>query len=277
LPKPRFAIVLPSSILNIEPTLFLKSLRIHQVARWASIFGVDRVVFYREYDMPIEEYREHREIISIHWRYFFTPPYLRKRLIPKHPLLRYVGALPPIRLQEFEVKDKPSKGEERVGYVVYEGGVFTAYLDNEEEYRVVNECKPGFFKLRVIDTEGRIAECLDKDFYLGPRLSFAGSLKEVIVDTRGRAVLIATDKKGRTPSMDDVEVLLSRGKVVFLFGSPRRDLFEISGGEGFNIADYVDAVWNTVPGQRVVSVRTEEAVIVTLGIANYLISIKTRD
>jgi len=63
-------VVLPTSILSVEHHLLLKSIRIHQVARWTSIFGVYEVVFYREPDTPIEEFEEHRKLILDHWEYF---------------------------------------------------------------------------------------------------------------------------------------------------------------------------------------------------------------
>jgi len=53
-----------------------------------------------------------------------------------------------------------------------------------------------------------------------------------------------------------------------LFGSPKYDLFEISEQEGIDLSKFIDYTWNTVPGQKVVSVRTEEALIITLGVVN---------
>ncbi|ACL11504.1 putative RNA uridine N3 methyltransferase [Desulfurococcus amylolyticus] len=265
------SIVLPTSILSVEPTLFLKSLRIHQVARWSSIFGVNRVVFYREYETSRDEFREHREIISIHWRYFFTPPYLRRRLVPRNPLLRYVGALPPIRLSEFNVSGKPVDGEERIGFITLEEGKLTAYLDNVEKYSLVNpgDCKQGFSRVKVVDSRRKLAECIDTEYYIGPSLVFRNSLREALDEAGEKVFIIATDKTGEAPSLSNLASLKGRMELMLLFGSPERDLFEISRGEGFNLLEYVDAVWNTVPGQHVVSVRTEEAVIITLGLLNY--------
>ncbi|ADV65479.1 putative RNA uridine N3 methyltransferase [Desulfurococcus mucosus] len=263
------SIVLPSSILSVESTLLLKSLRIHQVARWTSIFGVSEVVFYREYGTPHGEYMGHRQLIELHWRYFFTPPYLRRRLVPRSPLLRYVGALPPIRLLDFDVKGKPVKGEERVGFAARERGGVVVYLDNEEKYTPLNECRPGFTKVRVVDTDGRLVECLDVEYYMGPSLSFKESLMEALTSVEGDVFKVATDKAGAPPAQRELESLGRAGRIALFFGGPRRGLFEISEAEGFNLLDYVDVVWNTIPGQRVVSIRTEEAVLATLGLVNY--------
>lgn len=265
-------IALPTSILSVESTLFLKSLRVHQVARVSSIFGVESVFFYREYSTPLEEYRRHRELIEALWRYFFTPPYLRRRLVPRNPLLRYVGALPPIRLQAFDVKGKPTRGEVRAAYITLKEDGVTALLDNTEEYKATGECSPGITMVRVVDTVERIAECINGDYYMGPKLFFSNSLKRILEDAESSVFKLATDKTGAVPSLRELRKLRGR-RILVLFGSPKRDLYEISAGEGFSILDYADAVWNTIPGQNVVSVRTEEAVAATLSLLNYFLAL----
>lgn len=262
-------IALPTSILSIEHSLLLKSIRIHQVARWSSIFGVKEVVFYREPSTTPEEFREHQTLISDHWSYFFTPPYLRRRLIPRTRSLRYVGVLPPIRLNVFNVGRKPVQGEIRIGYVFRdEDGSLRALIGDSSTYLVQGACRTGLLPLRIIDIERRIVEVYDKEVYRGPSIQFANSLRETVASIRGRVdYLIATDRDGEIVSDAPVRILRGR-RVGILFGSPKYGLFEISSQEGFDLRRYVDYNWNTIPNQEVVTVRTEEALIVTLGVIN---------
>lgn len=255
---------LPTSILRVEPTLFLKSLRIHQVARWTSIFGVNRALFFHDYETPGPRRREYERLIRDHWEYFFTPPYLRKALVPLRPTLRYVGALPPIRLKLFDVGRRPRRGEARIGYS-RDGAEFD--IGDEAPYRAVNECGKGLSLVEVVDIEARLVKCLNDDYYLGPLLDFRESLREV-VEGAGNALVIATDKNGVVPGRGDIAELRNAARVLILFGSPSRDLFELSSGEGFDVMDYADLVWNTAPGQMVASIRTEEALLITLSLIN---------
>jgi Uncharacterized conserved protein len=263
-------VILPTSILSVEHHLALKSIRIHQVARWTSIFGVYEVVFYREPSTSLEEFAEHKTLIEEHWKYFFTPPYLRKRLIPRNPALKYVGMLPPIRLGVFNVSRRPQRNELRIGYVYRSTGEkLKALIGDSVAYSVINECnKTGLIPVRVKDVEKHTVECLETPVYTGPRLSFTYSLKEAIEKYRyNTKFMVATDKNGLYPEKEVVESM--RGSIItLLFGGPKYDLFDISSQEGFDLKKHVDLVWNTIPRQKVVSVRTEEAVIITLGIVN---------
>jgi len=262
-------VALPTSILDVEHTPLLKAIRVHQVARWASIFGVYEVIFYKEPLIGHIEFQEQEKFIKTYWSYFFTPPYLRKTLIPPNPLLRYVGALPPIRLEAFNVAKKPKIGEVRVGFVYRDpSGKLYAHVGNRAPYFVKNTCEEGLRPLLVVSIENRVVECTEKPVYLGPRLTFYSSLREVLERSRSTShYVIATDKKGEFPSYDIVSKLRDRD-ITILFGSPRHDLFEIARQERLSLQRYVDYTWNTVPQQRVISIRTEEALIITLGVIN---------
>ncbi len=267
-------VALPTSILNVEHTPLLKAIRVHQVARWSSIFGVYEVIFYKEPTTGYGEFQEHEKFIKIYWNYFFTPPYLRKLLIPSNPILKYVGALSPIRLEVFNVSKKPRTGEIRVGFVYRDSSnTLRAHVGDRIPYLVVNNCEEGLRALRIVSSEKRFVECVDKTVYLGPRIVFHSSLFNVLKNAKDTSdFVIATDKKGVVPGSSDVFKLCGRD-VTILFGSPKYDLFEIAQQERILLEEYVDHVWNVVPGQRVVSVRTEEALIITLGVINAFLNL----
>ncbi|MGC8982610.1 MAG: putative RNA uridine N3 methyltransferase [Desulfurococcaceae archaeon] len=268
-------VALPTSILSIEHSLLQKSIRIHQVARWTSIFGVREVIFFKERSTSSEEFSEHRYIIEEHWRYFFTPPYLRKLLVPLSPVLRHVGVLPPIRLNIFDVDQKPREGEERLAYVFKdENGLLRAHVGDVKPYLVKGPCeKTGEIVLvKVVSAREKVVECLDKEVYRGPALSFVESLKKTL-DIHGKRAnyVVVTDRKGNIPRIDDVKKMQEKS-ILVLFGGPKYDLFELAEQESFNIMDYADFVWNTIPEQKVVTVRTEEALVITLGILNVFLA-----
>lgn len=56
--------------------------------------------------------------------------------------------------------------------------------------------------------------------------------------------------------------------VLIVFGSPRRGLLEILSQEGKKPTDLFHFFVNTVPSQQVATVRTEEALFITLGMLN---------
>lgn len=264
-------VALPTSILSVEHTLLQKSFRVHQIARWTSIFGVYEVVFYKDFSTDTEEFYEHRRIIQEHWKYLFTPPYLRKLLVPLSPELRYVGMLPPVRLNAFNVGRKPRVGDERLAYVFRDfDGKLKAHLGASNPFKIVGDCSKvnSVVLVKVVNDEREEAVCLDKEVYRGPLLTFTSSLKETVEKYR-RIVdyIIVTDRKGFIPEPSEVERMKGRD-ILILFGSPKYDLFELAEQEHFKIQEYADFTWNTVPEQKVATVRTEEALIVTLGVVN---------
>lgn len=265
---PRIDVALPTSILRVEHTLFLKSMRVHQVVRWSSIFGVKRVIFYHDHETSRQERREYEKLIGALWKYFLTPPYLRKILVPLNPLLKYVGALPPLRLRVYEVSPQVTDGEKRLGYRDPSSGLI--FLGDKKSYKPLNECGEGIVYVRVVDTSSRLAECLDEEVYKGPSLVFENSLRDACA-RNSNMFIIATDKNGIIPGLREARKVRGEQEILVLFGSPSRDLFELAALEGFKLEDYVDAVWNTVPGQMVVSVRTEEALLSTLAVLNMFI------
>lgn len=272
--RTRVRVVLPTSVLSVEHSPALKSIRVHQIARWSSIFGVHEVAFYKEPSTGEDEHRSFKRLIEDHWKYFFTPPYLRRALVPLTPSLKYVGLLPPIRLKAFTASKRPRAGERRLGYVyVNSSGEPNVLVENNEVYRGSEECRgrAGIVPVVVVSEESRLVRCADDPVYLGPKLSFSESLEEAVVKYRQASkYLIATDKTGARPEVSTIARM--RGSdITLLFGGPKHDLFEISSQESFALSDYVDYTWNTVPGQEVVSVRTEEALIITLGILNLIL------
>lgn len=87
-PRPTIkrCVVIPASIFVGEDRR-LATLRLGLLARYLAIFRVEEVVIFGKDDTLVAEVL----------RYAETPPYLRRRTIPLHPLLRYAGVVPPLQ------------------------------------------------------------------------------------------------------------------------------------------------------------------------------------
>lgn len=88
-------------------------------------------------------------------------------------------------------------------------------------------------------------------------------------------LIIATSKHGQ-PFLKISEELAKRWntsrKVIVAFGAPTQGLYEIAKQENLNLDDITHFVVNTIPRQKVETVRTEEALFVTLGILNLMVA-----
>jgi predicted SPOUT superfamily RNA methylase MTH1 len=244
-------------------------MKAYQILRYSSIFGVGKIVFYKDFSTSERSHEESAVFLEKVWNYYRTPPYLRKKLIPIDRDLRGVGLLPPLRLEAFHVSRKLYKGQVRLAHVKKTREGCLADVGVGEEYFVKGECKEGIKQVRVVDVDRRVVEVTEGGLYTGPELKFKKSLREVVDEYAGRSLILATDRRGRVPPIHEYAGRLNKTMLV-LFGSPSHGLFEMAVAEGFNLRMYVEDVWNTIPGQRVVTVRSEEALVITLGIINVL-------
>jgi len=263
------SVVFPSSVLSVEHGLLLKTLRIYQFIRYSSIFGVDEVFVY--WDRGVD-YREHVDYTGLFIKianYLLTPPYLRRRLIPIDSDLRFVGTLPPLRLEAYSVSREGFIGEKRVGVLVKNG-----YVDIglKKLFRVAGDCRvfrDRYVYVSIESIDPPITRCVDEEPYLGPLVSGVDDLVELLNRMKLNGYyIIATSRRGVKPSLSELSTLRDRDRVVLLFGSPKHGLYEILSRYGYELEDLVDSVWNTIPGQRVKTVRTEEALLITLALLN---------
>ncbi|MHC1579550.1 MAG: putative RNA uridine N3 methyltransferase, partial [Candidatus Alkanophagales archaeon] len=99
-PSKMLSILIPSSLTMDTADMKLKTYKVGQVARAASIFCVDEIVIYKD-----REYDDSRFIERV-LRYAETPQYLRKRLFGLEPELRFAGVIPPLRTRHHPTVSK---------------------------------------------------------------------------------------------------------------------------------------------------------------------------
>jgi len=267
-------VAIPSSILSVESGLLLKTLKVHQVIRFCSIFGVSSIAVYKD---PFTNARDHEAYLKLFKKihnYLLTPPYLRKKLVQLDQDLRFIGATYPLRIKIFDVTRSGRIGELRIGLLTERG--VEAGLGSVVEVENTSECRKfrdNLVVIKIVSLKPLRAVCVDDLPYLGPTLEDYSDLLSVIESRRKRgAYVLATSRFGKTPSVRDLLMLGGYSELLILFGSPSYGLYEIARAEGFELERFVDDVWNTVPRQRVKTVRTEEALIATLSLVNMYVA-----
>ena len=128
--KPTVSLALPGSILASVPSDELKTYVVGQVARAAAIFNISELIIFNENaSNPSNTARNINSMFVSVLQYLETPQYLRKLLFPKHTDLQHVGLLHPLNCphhmkqdewseyREGVVLDRPSKKKKTGSYV----------------------------------------------------------------------------------------------------------------------------------------------------------------
>ncbi|MFB6166853.1 MAG: putative RNA uridine N3 methyltransferase [Candidatus Nanohaloarchaea archaeon] len=257
-------VIVPSTFGTDERDDKLKVYKFGRLARAVSIFGVDRVTIYRDEDPKADEERN-SELLEKHLEYAETPPYLRKKLIPKDPDLSNASILPALQILSHGYSDR---FREAVVEESGEGGsVLDAGLDHDVE--VGEELPEGErVTLRILDGDG--AEVIDREsiegFWTFDVQNDRRELGEVLDEVE--APVVGTSRHGE-PLQEFASSRFVDEDVALVFGSAWRgipDLVE----RGDVTEEQFAGVFNFVPGQQTKTVRTAEAVPIVLGVLNAL-------
>ncbi len=274
----KLSVAFPSSVLSVEPSLYKKTLVSGFIARALAIFRVSNSYIYLDSKESINDLRILESIL----RYITTPPYLRKYLHKLRSELRYVGILPPLALPSHYLGEEPlTNGMIREGIVFIKSGRPYVYVGSEQLFRL----KAGRLRkdlrnlqrvtVRLVSIKRKIAELVSDEeipCYWGFTIEIFNSLKELIQTKVSRDVFaILTSKRG--VAIHECISKLSRRKggcseVLMIFGSPKLDADEIAYREGFDLHDYVECIINTAPYQGVRTIRTYEALYISLALLN---------
>lgn len=273
----RIAIAIPASLTTEAPSLQEKTFKVGLVGRAVAIFRINEVIIYL--DRPGVE--KEGKLIDVILRYMESPQYLRKRLFPIMPELRYAGTLPPLRTPHHPLEDKGEKlkaGSFRDGVVVksdeeksivdigIEGPVPLPVGNLPVGKRItIKVVKPGKVPFIELAKPDEIRE------YWGFSVHFLPKPLGRVVKEYGADLVIATSKYGTeiTRVIDELSRKFMESKRIFiLFGSPTEGLREILARENLKVSEVAEFVVNTIPNQGTETVRTEEAIYATLSIFN---------
>jgi hypothetical protein len=287
--SPDLTILIPSSLTEETRDRRIKTYKVGQIARAASVFRVEKIIIYR--DPKFDDSR----FIDLLLRYAETPQYLRKHLFPLQEELKHAGVLPPLRTLHHPIESRSSnlnEGEFRVGVVVpgpqkkksekKVGSDKSAWVDIGIDSPVRLEAPSRKVRtgervnVRIFSRRPIQAKLVTKDeipMYWGYRTAVEDSLSGALekISEEG-ALIIATSRQGK---LLDNTYLAQIGdwtkqsnNTAVVFGSPRQGIETILANEGSELSDFHCEVLNTIPGQGTATVRTEEAVWATLSVLN---------
>jgi len=259
--KWRLDVLLPSSLTAETQHLREKTFRVGLVARFLAAFRVDNLIIYYEDLEPDKNAEFIKEVMD----YLNTAPYLRRKLFPLKPSLRYAGLLPPLNIPTHPEVGSENTFHYREGVVVSQGRI-DAGLG-----RLIKTKKPLKKGTRVIvvvnpeSGEFRLISRKKSPVYTGFKTAIVPErLDEIVAHYE---VKIATSRLGK-PFHELAQPLVSRlstaKSVCIAFGSAKRGLYDIAKLQNFNLDKVFDFVINVVPEQGVRTIRTEEAVCITL-------------
>ncbi len=268
-PKPEYkrVVALPSSnFSNLrEPA---RTFHIAQLARALAIFRVEEVAIFLHEKHPCSTIKEVLEAIE-------TPQYLRRRLVPRSPTLKYIGLVPPLAIPSHQLRHED--------YGFREGVVVAS-----KRGRLLVDI--GLDALVEVNGEGRIGSRVtlkreggswvlvspdDVELYWGFRvLCFEDMVSLVEHYRRNRYLVIATSRRGKVVKLEVLSSLVADARnkgfsgLLILFGSWNKGLHEIAKEHNTELEGLADLVLNTIPCQGTRTVRTEEAVLATLSLLN---------
>ena len=276
----KLTVAIPVSAISDVPHLREKTGKLGAIGRACSIFGVHEVLLYA--DDARRDQKADLEFCAQILSFLETPQYLRKRLFRLSPNLRFTGILPPLQTPPHDVPhslEACKVGDTRDGVVVAgQRGKLTVDAGLERLF----ECDGDFpigtrlaVKIAQLgkNLKGEIVDEAKIRIYWGyrvrqPKFRLGSLLEKEKFDLR-----IGTSRYG-TRILDVwseiTNSVKNAGSILIAFGSPRMGLREILEQEGKAPQELFDYFLNTVPDQNVSTVRTEEALLVSLGVLNLI-------
>ncbi|MGB9759072.1 MAG: putative RNA uridine N3 methyltransferase [Thermoproteota archaeon] len=280
------SIAFPSSVIYPLDNLMLATIRLGYIARAAAIFRIDKIIVYNEKDN--ETYRRLQEISYEILDYLSYPQYLRKIKFRMKPYLRYVGVLPPLKTPSHLVAR--NLGEVKLGDV--REGIITKVSGSRAEVELglgqkfflkLDASKGGsskvgvgqrmLFKLKDIrNFEVEIADEQPKTFWCYKVEKATSSLGSLLRSSKA-SFRVGTSRLGMPfyKAKDAIRKGYEKKGILIAFGGPKRGLKEILLEEKINLYEVFDVVVNTAKDQGVATIRTEEAILISLAVINEII------
>ncbi|MBC7112607.1 MAG: hypothetical protein H5T34_01065 [Candidatus Methanomethyliales bacterium] len=258
-------ICLPSSVLSLAHTLVEKTMLAGQIARAASIYRVDNIVIYLDKPSAKDDAMLMKDILA----YAETPQYLRRYLFPLTKNLRYAALVPPLRTPHHPLSGEDSKFRE--GFVLKSGEKDSLVDVGLQEPVRCPRPLPLNRRVSMKYVEGTWLPASREEipYYWGyqTQIDLKG-LGHHLTNTNHDYV-ISTSRLGVPVSQVAKDIrgaLLNNHDIVILFGSPDEGLHEILRKSGLDLEQVSDLIVNTVPHQGTETVRTEEALLISLAV-----------
>ncbi|XP_031276572.1 putative methyltransferase C9orf114 [Pistacia vera] len=288
---PTVSIAVPGSIIDNAQSVELATRLASQIARAATIFRIDEVVVFDnksnlEKDPAVNNSDENESGAAFLFRilqYLETPQYLRKALFPMHSSLRFVGMLPPLDAPHHLRKHEWAPFREGVTLkerVPNSGGTLVDVGLNKNVL-IDQVLKPGVRVTVALGTNRN----LDSDFprkvvpaskpkeetgmYWGYKVRYASNISSVFKDCSykgGYDHLIGTSEHGDTVNSSELTLPNFRHLLIAFGGLAglEESIEEDDNLKQKNAREVFDSYFNTCPHQGSRTIRTEEAILISL-------------
>lgn len=258
-------VCLPSSMLSLAHTLIEKTILAGQIARAASIYRVDNIVIYLDKSSAKDDAMLMKDLLA----YAETPQYLRRYLFPLTKNLRYAGLIPPLRTPHHPLSGADSKFRE--GFVLKSGEKDSLVDVGLKEPVRCPRPLPLNRRVSMKRVNGTWLPTSREEiqYYWGYQIQMDLKGLGHYLTNANYDYLISTSRLGAPVSQVAKEIrsaLLNNHSIVILFGSPDEGLHEILRRSGLDLEQVSDLIVNTVPNQGTETVRTEEALLISLAV-----------
>ena len=265
----KLSIAIPDSSLTDEKTLENKTRKIASIARSCGIFRVIDIIIYRDGKGNDNDSKLFVTIL----RYLETPQYFRRNVFGKTNLLKFAGALPPLKIPNQTGTSNAKelkKNDVREGVIVRVKGkkgidigvnqIIDYYSKYDIGKRVLVQIKNTFPDLAVKEiTKNEISG------YWSYSVRQSGNLFSILSNWDGIKILTSRKAKNLNQTYID-ELKKSEKSVLIVFGSTDKGIHDILGNKINNVQNAKTI--NFFPNQGTETVRIEEAIIGSLAILN---------
>ena len=267
------SIAIPDSALSDEKTLENKTRKISSIARSCGIFRVDEIIIYRDGKKNESDSKLFMTIL----KFLETPQYFRRNVFGKMNLLKFAGALPPLKIPNqigTSIPKEVKKNEIREGVVVRVKG--QKGIDIGINQIIIHHTKHDIGKRVIVKIKNTFPDFSIKEIskneiphYWSYNVRKSGNLFSVLSDWSG--IIILTSRKGKQLNQHgNLQHLKETGKpILVVFGSTDKGIHDMLGNKINNLQNSKSI--NFFPNQGTETVRIEEAVLGCLSVINALI------
>jgi predicted SPOUT superfamily RNA methylase MTH1 len=267
-------VAIPDTSLVDCSDLRQKTVKSGILARAMAVFRVERVIVYETGNLRSKTKRDSDLLVRL-LEFMDTPQYLRRRIFPKTPSLKFVGLLPPLRTRSHPLDSKPSElsvGMTRWGVQVRLGKVDIGVGELIDHSEALSERSPTL--LRIIETTPKIrVEPINRseiERYWGFDVERITSLADRLSDAAHMTRIIFSRKAPPYNRLEDeiASTVANTRSILAVFGGPMHGVAELLSSEKDAIKKNSDFWVNTILGQGTETVRLEEAVLASLALIN---------
>ncbi|MHA2020603.1 MAG: putative RNA uridine N3 methyltransferase [Candidatus Thorarchaeota archaeon] len=267
-------VAIPDTSLIDCSDLRQKTVKVGLLARAMAIFRVERVIVYKTGRLRSKAKRDSDLLVRL-FEFMDTPQYLRKRIFPMTPSLKFTGLLPPLRTRSHPLESTPSElsaGMIRWGVQVRLGKVDIGVGILIDHSETLSERTPTL--LRIIETNPKIrVEAIGRreiDEYWGFEVERITSLVDKLGESSHMTRIIFSRKAPPYDRLEEeiISTVSNTKSILGVFGGPKQGVSELLLDEKEAIKENTDFRVNTVLGQGTETVRLEEAVLASLALIN---------